>query len=93
MEITVTHKYNNISSAKRVNHVTTFKNTPNMFKIDTADILKTHIGTYYIARTYPKKYTITVEPLANHINCETNGEIIGYRYLVKMNAPVWTNSM
>ena len=30
----VTHQYNTRS---RVNHVTTFKNTPKMFKMDTAD--------------------------------------------------------
>ena len=36
------HKYNTRS---RVNHVKTFKNTPKMFKMDTKDISKTHIGT------------------------------------------------
>ena len=42
------HKYNTRSSTKRVNHVTTFKNTPNMFKMDVIDALKTQIGTDYI---------------------------------------------
>ena len=37
MTRTGTYKYNTTSSTKRVNHVTTFKNTSNMFKIDTAD--------------------------------------------------------
>ena len=41
----------------------------------------------------PKKYTITVEPLENHINCKTTGKILGYRDLVNMDTPVWTNSM
>ena len=39
---------------------------------------------------YPKKYTITVEPVSYHINCETTGKILGYRDLVKMDEPVWT---
>ena len=64
----VTQKYNTRS---RVNHVTTFKNTPKMFKMYTEDTSKTHIGTYYISQTDPKKDTITVEPLENHINYET----------------------
>ena len=51
-------------------------------------------GTHkYIAHTDPQKDTITVEPLANHINCETTGKILGYRDLVNMDAPIWTNSM
>ena len=87
------HKYNTRSSTKIINHVTTFKNTPNMLKMDTTDKLKTRIGSDYIARIYSKKDTITVEPLANHINCETTGEILGYRDLVNMDAPVWTNAM
>ena len=66
------HKYNIRSSTKRVTHVTTFKNTPNMFLMDATDTLKTHIGTDYIAGIDPKKDTITVEPLANNITCETN---------------------
>ena len=31
------NKYNTRSSTKRVNHVTTFKTAPNMFKIDAAE--------------------------------------------------------
>ena len=37
VEITGTHKYNTGSSTKRVNHVTTFKNASNMFKMDAAE--------------------------------------------------------
>ena len=47
-----THKYNTRS---RVNHVKTFKNTPKMFKMDTTDTSKTHIGTDYIVSTDSKK--------------------------------------
>ena len=35
MAKTGTHKYSTRSSTIRVNHVTTVKNTPNIFKIDT----------------------------------------------------------
>ena len=72
--------------------MTTFNNTLKMFKIDTTDTLKTHIGTDYIAHTEPKKDTIIVEPLANHINYETTGKILVYRDLIKMDVPVWKNS-
>ena len=34
MEITGTHKYNTRSSTKRITHVKTLKNAPNMFKMD-----------------------------------------------------------
>ena len=68
-----THKYNTRS---RVNHVTTFKNTPQMFRKDIIDTSTTHIGSEYIAHTYPKKDTITVEPVGHHITCETTGEIL-----------------
>ena len=61
--------------------------------MDAIDTLKTHIYTEYIDFTDPQKYTITVESLANHINCETSGKLLGYRYLVEMNSPVWTNSI
>ena len=37
-----THNYNTRS---RVNHVTTFKNTPQMFKNDLTDTSTTHIGS------------------------------------------------
>ena len=93
MARTGTHKYNTRSSTKRVNHMTTFKNTPNMFKMDTVDTLKTNIGTDYIGSTDPPKCTIIEKPLENHINCETTGKLIWYRDLVKMDGPVWTNSM
>ena len=62
-----THKYNTISSTKRVNHVTTFKNAPKMFKMDTTEKIKTHIGTDYFSRIDPKKETIKVKPMVNHI--------------------------
>ena len=64
-----------------------------MFKKDMTDTSTTHIGSDYIDHTDPKKDTITVEPVAHHITCETTGKILGYRYLVKMDAPVWKNSM
>ena len=34
-----------------------------------------------------------MEPVSHHITCETTGKILGYRDLVKMDAPVWKNSM
>ena len=86
----VTHKYNTRS---RVNHVTTFKNTPQIFKNDMTDTSTTNIGSDYIDHTDPKKDTITAELVSHHITCETNGQILGYRDLVKMDAPVWKNSM
>ena len=46
-----THKY---STRSKVNHVTTFKNTPQMFKNDMTDKSTTHVGSYYIYKTYPK---------------------------------------
>ena len=69
------HNYNTNSITKRVNHVTTFKNAPNVFKIDRVEKITTHICTDYLVFTDPKKDTITVEPLANHINCKTAGNI------------------
>ena len=57
------------------------------------DTSTTHKGSEYIDHTDPKKDTITVEPVAHHITCETTGKILGYRDLVKMDAPVWTNYM
>ena len=54
------HKYNIRS---RVNHVTTFKNTPKVFKMDTPDTSKIHIGSDYIDHKDPQKDIITVEPL------------------------------
>ena len=37
---TITHKYTTRSITKRVNHVTTFKNAPSMFTMDTSEKLK-----------------------------------------------------
>ena len=65
-----THKYNTRS---KVNHVTTFKNTPQMFKKNIIDTSTTHIGSDYIYIIEPKRDTITVEPVAHHITCETTG--------------------
>ena len=45
-----THKYKNRSSTKRVKNMTTFKNPPNIFKMDAAEKMETHIGTDYFAR-------------------------------------------
>ena len=73
--------------------MTTFKNTPQMSKKDMTDTSTTHIGSEYIYKTEPQKDTITVEPVAHHITCETNGKILGYRDSVKRDPPVWKNSM
>ena len=73
--------------------MTTFKNTPQMFKKDMTDTSTTHIGSYYIARKYAKKDTIIVEPLENQILCKTTVHIIVYRDQVKMDALVWKHSM
>ena len=63
MEIAGTHKYNNRSSTKRVNHVTTFKNAPKMFQEDTKEKIKfTEAQTTLIAQTLNKKQTKT-DPL------------------------------
>ena len=59
--------------------------------MDAAETISTHIGTDYLDHTEPKTDTITVEPLANHINCKITGKILGYRDLVKMDALLWTN--
>ena len=77
LKVTSTYKYKTSSSTKRVNHVTTFKNAPNIFKMEAIEKIKTHIGTDYLARIDPKKDTIAVEPIAKHINCETTGKILG----------------
>ena len=73
-EINGPHNYNTRSRNKRVNHVTTFKTAPNMFKMDVTDRKTTHIGTYYLARIDPKKDTITMQPIAIYINCKTTGK-------------------
>ena len=64
-----TYKYN---ARSRVNHVTTFKNRPQMFKKYMIDTSTTHIGSDYTNKTYLNIYTITVEPVAQQITCETN---------------------
>ena len=92
-ERNIPHKYITRSSTKRVNHVKTFKTTPNMFKTDVIENIITHKGTEYLDEIEPKTDTITVEPISNHINCKTTGKILGYRDLVKMDAPLWKKSM
>ena len=57
------------------------------------DTSTTYIDSEYIAYTDPKKDTISVEPVAHHIACETTARILGYRDLVKIDSPVWTNLM
>ena len=77
--------YKNIylEKLKRVlNHVTTFKNTPQMFKKDIKDTSTTHIGSEYISKTPLKKDTIIVEPVSHHITYETTRKILGYQDLV-----------
>ena len=93
MERTSAHKYNTRSSTKRVNNVTNFKNIPNFFQEDATEKIKTHIGTDYFARIGTKKEAITAKQMENHISCKTIGKILGYRDLVNMDEPVWTNSM
>ena len=85
-----TYKY---ITRSRVNHMTTFKNKPQMFKKYMTYTSTTHIGSDYIYHTDPKKDTITLEPVAHHITCEITGKTLGYIDLVKMDAPVSTNSM
>ena len=82
MERNGPYKYNTRSSTKRVNHVITFKSTPNMFKTDAEEKITTHKVTYYLTQIDPQKYIIAVETIANHINCGTTGKILGHRYLV-----------
>ena len=52
-----THRYNTRST---VNHVTTFKNTPQNFKKDKTETSTTHIGSDYMAHKQPKKDKISV---------------------------------
>ena len=85
------HNYNTRSSTKIANHVKTFRTAPNMLKTNAEELITTHKGTDYLACMDPKKDTITVEPVSSHINCETTGKILGYRDLVNMDEPVWTN--
>ena len=77
MERNGPHKYNTRSSTNRVSHVKTFKTAPNMIKTDAAEKITTHKGTDYLTHIDHKIYTITVEQIANHINCETTGKILG----------------
>ena len=59
-----THKYNTKS---KVNHVTTFKNTPQMLKKDITDTSTTQIGSYYITKTDPKKiYNHSIISITQH---------------------------
>ena len=74
MERNGPHKYNTRSSTKRVSHMTTFKTTPNMFKMDAAEKITAHKDTDYLSHIDRKKYTITVEPIANHFNNKTTGK-------------------
>ena len=69
----VKHKYNTRS---KVNHVKIFKNTPQILKKDMTDTSTTQIGSDYISNINPKKDTITVEPVAHHIACETTRKIL-----------------
>ena len=73
-----THKYNNRS---KVNLVTTFNNTTQIFKKNMTGTSTKNIGSYYISKIDPKKDTITVESVARHINNGTTGKILGYRYI------------
>ena len=41
----------------------------------------------------PKIETITINPIENHINCETAGGILRYIYPFMMYEPIWNNSM
>ena len=66
-----THNYKTRSITKGVNRVTTFKNAPNMFKMDAAEKIRTRLGTDYLSCIDLKKDTITVEPISNHIKCKT----------------------
>ena len=45
--------------------------------MDAAEKMTRHRGIDYPDRVYPKKDTISAEPLENHINCETNEKILG----------------
>ena len=92
MERTGIHKYNTRSSTKRVNHVTTFKNAPKIFQEEAKENIRMHMGTDYFSFIYPKGKTATLESMANHSKCKTTGKIFGYRDLVNIDEPVWTNS-
>ena len=61
--------------------------------MDAVEQIKTHIGTDYFDLKDSKKETIKVEPILDHINYKTIWGILGYRDIVNMDAPVWTNSI
>ena len=50
---------------------------------------KLHKCIDYYVHIDPKRYATTVEPLANHIHCDTTGKSWGYRDTLKKDAPVW----
>ena len=58
-EITTTNKYNTRTINQKVHHVTTFKNTPTVFPIESKTKTKLHRGTDYYIHIDPKKYAIT----------------------------------
>ena len=63
--------------------MTTFKNSPKCFPFEVTEKIILHIGSDYHALIDPKKEIIKVEPMENHIHCETKGNILVYRYPVK----------
>ena len=93
VERTSTQNYDTRYIIKRVNHMTTFKDGPKMFSLKATEENKKHIGTDYFACIDPKKETIIVEPMVNHIHCKTAGILGVYKDLVNIDEPVWTDSM
>ena len=73
--------------------MTTFKNEPENVPMEPTEKIKHHRGSEYHSHIEPQKDTITVEPTENHIHCETTRNIWGYKGPVKMDEPVWKNSM
>ena len=69
--------------------MTTSNNTLTVFPMEPKTRTKIQRGIDYDIRIDTKKYAITVEPMANHIHCETIVKILGYRDLVKKDAPAW----
>ena len=83
VEQTSTHNYNTRSVTKRVNHVTTFNNAPNMFQVDAIEKI-THIDpNKKKSRCNQCKPTLTAILQV----------FLGYRDLVNMNELEWNNSM
>ena len=64
------NKDNTRSSTKKVNYLTTLKIAPSMFKMDAVRKMTTQKGTEYLDHIDPRKDTITIKPLAKHINCK-----------------------